>query len=159
MPNTYKKVYLHIVFAVRNRNAVLSKSWRPELFSYISGTIKKRGHYPLAVNGYDDHIHILLDYSLNELVPNLVREIKRASTAFIQDNNLTRFEFKWQTGYGIFSVGYKELSIVIQYVIDQEKHHSKKSFKNEYLLLLNKYEIEYKDEYVFEFLDDNLNQR
>jgi len=71
MANTYKKVYLHIVFAVKNRNALLHKSWRPNLFSYVSGIIKNKGHYPLAVNGYHNHIHILLDYNLNELVPDL----------------------------------------------------------------------------------------
>jgi REP element-mobilizing transposase RayT len=156
MANTYKKVYLHIVFAVKNREALLHKSWRTKLFSYVSGTIKNRNHYPLAVNGYNDHIHILLDYNLKEMIPDLVREIKKSSSKYIKENKLCSYHFEWQSGYGVFSVGWKELSVMIQYVMNQEKHHTKKSFKKEYLSLLNKYEIEYKDEHVFKFLDDDL---
>jgi len=152
MANTYKKVYLHIVFAVKNREALLDKSWRSELFSYMSGILKKRGHYPLAVNGHKDHVHLLFDYSLKELPAELVRELKKASNQFINEHYVSNNLFNWQSGYGIFSVGWKEKDQMIQYIVNQEQHHESRSFKDEYLALLNAYNIEYKDEYVFDFL-------
>ena len=154
MANTYKKVQLHIVFAVKNRQAILDNSWRAKVFAYISGIIRERGHYPLAVNGYHDHIHILIEYNLNELIPDLVREIKKSSSKYIKDEKFTRHHFEWQLGYGIFSVGWKEVSTVINYIRNQEIHHQKRSFKNEYQSLLEKYKIDYKDEYVFKFFDE-----
>lgn len=152
MANTYKKVYLHIVFAVKNREALLDKSWRSELFSYMSGILKKRGHYPLAVNGHKDHVHLLFDYSLKELPAELVRELKKASNQLINEHYVSNNLFNWQSGYGIFSVGWKEKDQMIQYIVNQEQHHESRSFKDEYLALLNAFNIEYKDEYVFDFL-------
>ncbi|MEE9439779.1 MAG: IS200/IS605 family transposase [Saprospiraceae bacterium] len=151
MANTYKKVYLHIIFAVKNRNAILHQSWRPKLFSYMSGVLTRRGHYSLAVNGHVDHVHLLLDYSLEELIPDLVREIKKASSRYIIQENLSPYKFEWQSGYGVFSVGWKEKKIVQEYVLNQEQHHNSHSFQNEYYSLLNEYNIDFKDEYVFEF--------
>ena len=153
MGNTYKKVYLHIVFAVKNKNALLDKAWRQDVFSYISGVINNKGHYSLAVNGYHDHIHILIDYSLQELIPDLVREIKKASSTYIKEQNLSPFHFEWQVGYGVFSVGWKEKLTVLNYIVNQEKHHATRSFKEEYLAILAAYEVEFKDEYLFDFLD------
>jgi REP element-mobilizing transposase RayT len=153
MANTYKKIYLHIVFAVKNRNALLGDEWRQRLFSYIHGIINKRGHFALAVNGHVDHLHILFDYSMEELIPDLVREIKKAATQFIKEEELCQYRFEWQAGYGVFSVGWKEKSKVIEYIQNQETHHEKqRPFREEYLSLLEKYEIEFKNEYVFDFL-------
>ena len=126
------------------------------MFSYISGTIKKRGHYPLAVNGYNDHLHILLDYHMNESIPDLVRELKKAGSKYIKENSLCPFDFQWQSGYGVFSVGWKELPIMIKYIIEQDTHHSKRSFREEYMSLLKSYEIDYKEEYVFDFIEKKL---
>ena len=154
MANTYKKVQLHIVFAVKNRQSTMDKLWRGKVFAYISGIIKEKGHYPIAVNGYHDHIHILIEYNLNKLIPELVREIKKSSSKYIKENKFTQHHFEWQSGYGIFSVGWREVATVIDYIRRQEEHHKKRSFKDEYLSLLNKYQIEYKDEYVFKFLQD-----
>jgi putative transposase len=153
MANTYRKLYLQIIFAVKNREALLEKPWRPELFKYIAGTINQRKHYSLAVNGTQDHIHIFLDYNGRELIEDLVREIKKASSDFIKDKELSSFKFEWQSGYGVFSHGYREKSIVIDYVKNQEEHHRKKSFREEYMAFLRSYEIDYKDEYLFDFLD------
>jgi len=152
MANSYKKVYLHIVFAVKNRNALLNKAWRSRLFAYISGIIKEKGHYPLAVNGHKDHVHIFLDYNLHELVSDLVREIKKSSTKYIKSNKLTQYKFEWQSGYGVFSVGFKDIDTTIKYIIDQEEHHRKTTFKAEYLKVLNEFKIEFKEEYLFDFI-------
>ncbi len=153
MANTYKKVYLHIVFAVKNRDALLHKDWRNDVFAYISGVLTQRGHYSLAVNGYNDHVHMLLDYSLAELIPDFVREVKKASSSYIKTKKLSPYKFEWQVGYGVFSVGWKEKLQVLEYILNQEQHHSMRSFRDEYLSLLDKYEIDFKNEYVFEFLE------
>ena len=156
MANTYKKVYLHIIFAVKGREALISKSWREIFFRYISGIIKNKGHFSLAVNGHHDHVHMLIDYNMNELVPDLVREIKKSSSKYVKENKLSPFHFEWQAGYGAFSVGWQELPVVSQYIKNQEEHHKSRSFKDEYLSLLNQFEIEYKNEYIFDFIPNDV---
>jgi putative transposase len=155
MANTYKKVYLHLVFAVKHRQALLHKDWRGRVFGYLFEAINKRGNYAYAVGGYHDHVHIFFDYKERELTEDIVREIKKSSNQFIKENNLSPFKFDWQNGYGLFSIGYKDKTRVINYILNQEEHHSKKnSFKSEYLKLLEDYEIEFKHEYVFEFWEN-----
>jgi putative transposase len=95
MANTYKKVYLHIVFAVKYRNALLHKSWRGNLFAYMAGVLNSRGHFLFAGNGYDDHVHLFFDYSCIELIADLVREVKKTSSSFIKENNLVSVKFEW----------------------------------------------------------------
>lgn len=153
MANTYRKIYLQIVFAVKNKQALLDKSWRHEVFKYIAGIINQRDHYSLAVNGTNDHIHIFFDYKPHELIEDLVREIKKASSTYIKNKNLSPFKFEWQSGYGVFSHGYREKSIIINYVMNQEEHHQKKSFRKEYMAFLSSYNIDFKEEYVFDFLE------
>ena len=154
MANSYKKVYLHIVFAVKNRDALLHNSWRNRLFQYTSKTLTNRGHYALAVNGHYDHVHILISYSCKELIQDLVREIKKSMTNFIKDNNLCPFKFECQNGYGVFSNGYRELDEIINYITNQEEHHAKRTFRDEYMALLGRYDIQFKEEFIFEFWDD-----
>ncbi|GJM32403.1 MAG: hypothetical protein DHS20C18_14040 [Saprospiraceae bacterium] len=146
-------MYLHVIFAVKNRQALLHKSWRADLFKYIAGIINKRGHYSLAVNGTNDHVHLFFDYKGHELVEDLVREIKKASNDYIKDKKLSPSKFSWQSGYGVFSHGYREKSRVMNYVMNQEEHHRKKSFREEYLAFLNSYQVEFNEGYVFEFFD------
>ncbi len=153
MANVYSKLYIQAIFAVNNRRALLHQDWRDEVFSYIAGILNERGNYALAVNGYHDHIHLFFDYGSKELLSDLVREIKKASNSFIKRNKFTNHSFSWQSGYGIFSHGYREKNTIIEYVKNQKQHHKKKPFKNEYLHFLNAYEIEFKDEYVFDFLE------
>lgn len=154
MANTYKRILLHIVFAVKRREALLQKEWRGRLFEYIAGIINERKHYSYAVNGHFDHIHIFFDYKGHELIEDLVREIKKSSNTFINNENLSPKKFEWQSGYGVFSHGYSDRDTVIKYVMNQENHHKKKTFREEYFDFLKKNEIEFKDEYVFEFFDD-----
>lgn len=154
MADTYRKVYLHIVFAVKNRKTLLDKVWRNELFAYMASSLNNRGHFSLAVNGYNDHVHLFFDYNCKELISDLVREIKKSSNEFINANGFCSVKFEWQNGYGVFSNGYREKDVIIKYIINQEKHHSKRSFKDEYFSLLDSNEVEYKNEYVFEFFDE-----
>lgn len=151
MANTYSKIYLQIVFAVKHRQALLDAKWRHEVFSYMAAALNKRGNFSLAVNGYNDHVHLFFDYNMKELIPDLVREIKKSSNQMINENFMKNTKFEWQSGYGIFSHGRREKSIIINYITNQEQHHSKKKFKDEYLSLLKNFEIEFKDEYLFNF--------
>ena len=153
MANTYRKLNIQIVFAVKNRQALLHKSWRGELFKYIAGVINNRGHFSLAVNGVNDHLHIFFDYNGQELIGDLVREIKKSSNNYINDKNLCSSKFQWQSGYGVFSHGYREKDIIINYVKNQELHHKKRTFRKEYIAFLKSYDIEFKEEYMFAFFD------
>ena len=152
MANCYKKLYVHLVFAVKHREALLNEKWRDQVFSYLSGILKMRGHYPLAVGGHIDHVHLLFDYSLMELIPDLVRELKKSSTTYIMSKKYISGQFNWQSGYGVFSVGWKEKDKMINYIMNQDEHHKTRTFREEYLALLKRFEVEYKNEYVFDFL-------
>lgn len=132
MANNYKRILLHIVFAVKNRDALLHKSWRDRVFKYVAGIVNERKHFSYAVNGYHDHIHIFLDYKGHELIEELVREIKKASNNFIKNEKLSQKKFEWQSGYGVFSHGFSDRDIVIKYIMNQENHHKKITFRDEY---------------------------
>lgn len=151
MANTYRKIYIQIVFAVENRQALLIEPWREEVFKYIAGVVKKRDHYSLAVNGSKDHIHFFLDYNPNDLIADLVREVKKSSNSFINKNKFSEYNFGWQSGYGVFSHGYREKATIIEYIKNQKEHHRKISFKEEYLKFLKSYDIDFKNEYIFKF--------
>ena len=154
MENSYLKVYLQIIIVVRHREALLHKSWRADLFKYTSATLTNRGHFALAVNGYNDHVHMFIHYSTKELISDLVREIKKSMSNFIRSNQYTKKKFAWQSGYAVFSHGWRERDIIINYIKNQESHHKKRNFKKEYLQLLEKYEIEFKKEYLFDFFQE-----
>lgn len=153
MANTYSKIYLQIVFAVKNRDALLRKPWRNDVFAYMAAALNKRGNYSLAVNGSFDHVHLFFDYKGKELIRDLVREIKKSSNTFIKDRKLTRFKFQWQSGYGVFSHSNREKGTIIQYIMKQEEHHQKVKFNEEYFKFLKDFEVEFKEEYVFDFLE------
>ncbi len=153
MADAYRRIYLHLVFAVANRRALLGLQWRNEVFKYIAGILNNKGHYSLAINGYNDHIHIFFDYNVNELVPDLVREIKKSSSNFIRKKRFTRYKFNWQNGYGIFSHSNAEKGRIINYIRNQEEHHRKITFKEEYLEFLRDFEIDYNSQYLLDFFD------
>ena len=154
MANTYSQSYFHLVFAVKNRNALIMKGWKGELEKYITGIIQNHGHKLIAIGSMPDHIHIFIGYNLNHLIPNLVEEIKTSSSAWIKEKQLSKFKFTWQKGYGAFTYSHSQIDVVAKYVINQEEHHRRKSFKEEYLEMLRKFEVEFKDEYIFHFFDD-----
>lgn len=154
MANTYTQFYAHMVFAVKNRNALVKRQWKNDLERYITGIVQNHKHKMLGIGCMPDHIHIFIGYNVNHLIPDLVEEIKTSSNEWIKHNNLSKFRFEWQKGYGAFSHSRSQLDTVVKYVLNQEKHHHKQSFKEEYLAILRKNEIEFKDEYLFEFFDD-----
>jgi putative transposase len=153
MPGTFSQIYIHIVFAIKGRENLIQTSWEEELYRYITGIIRNKDQKLLAINGMSDHIHILIGMKPSCCLSDLVREIKKSSTTFIQEKKFTRFQFKWQEGYGAFSYSHSHLDDVISYISNQKEHHKKKSFKDEYIEFLKKFEIDHKEEYLFEWIE------
>jgi REP element-mobilizing transposase RayT len=154
MANTYTQCYFHLVFAVKNRNALIRKEWKDELAMYITGIVQNHRHKMLSIGSMPDHIHILIGYNLNQLIPDLVEEIKTSSNSWIKGKRLSKFKFEWQKGYGAFTHSHSQIDTVVKYILSQEEHHRRKPFKEEYLELLEMNNIEFKEEYLFEFFSD-----
>lgn len=151
--STYSQIYIQIVFAVKNRQALISNEWDVELYKYITGIVQNKGQKMLAVNEVADHIHILIGMKPTCCLSDLVREIKKASNAFIKEKKLTPCKFEWQEGYGAFSYSHSALDNVIKYVNNQKEHHKKKSFREEYKDFLIRFKIEHEDQYLFDWLE------
>lgn len=154
MANTYTQCYFHLVFAVKNRDALIKKEWKDELEMYITGIVQNHKHKMLAIGTMPDHIHIFIGYNVNHLIPDLVEEIKTSSNAWIKTNRFSKFRFEWQKGYGAFTHARSQIDTVVKYVLTQEEHHKTRPFREEYLEILRKNDIEFKEEYVFEFFDE-----
>lgn len=154
--STFSQIYIQVVFAVKGRNSLISQSWEEELYKYITGIITNKGQKLIAINGMSDHIHILIGMKPSCCLSDLVREIKKASNIFINEKKFTNFKFEWQEGYGAFSYSHSVLDNVIKYIQNQKEHHKKKSFKEEYIDFLKKFEVEYKDEYLFNWIENDL---
>lgn len=154
MANTYTQFYVHLVFAVKNREALIRNQWINELEMYITGIVQNHKHKLLAISAMPDHIHIFIGYNVNHLIPDLVEEIKTSSNAWIKNNRLSKFRFEWQKGYGAFSLSHSQIDTVVKYIRNQENHHKKNSFRKEYLEILRKNDVQYNDDYLFDFFDD-----
>lgn len=149
MPNTYTQIYLHIVFAVKGRENIIVDSWEEKLFKYISGIINNNKQKLYVINGYKDHIHLLVSINPDCKISDLIRDVKSSSTNWINENNFVKGRFYWQTGFSAFSVSQSQLKKTILYIENQKIHHQKVSFKDEYISLLKAYEIEYDEKYIF----------
>jgi REP element-mobilizing transposase RayT len=154
MPGTYSQIYIQIVFAVKGRENLIGKNWKDELHKYISGIITKKGQKSIIVNGVSDHIHVFVGLKPSMAISDLVRDIKNNSSNFINDKKFLECKFSWQEGYGAFSYAHSQIEQVYNYILNQELHHHKKTFKDEYLDFLQKFEIEYDEKYVFEWINE-----
>lgn len=152
---TFSQIYIHIVFAVKYRDGLIDPSWEDQLFKYITGIVQNKGQKLIAINGMPDHVHILIGMRPSCCLSDLVREIKKSSNAFIKEQKLTRFNFKWQEGFGAFSHSHSTLDKVIHYIQNQKQHHQKKTFKEEYVSFLKKYKVNFKEEFLFEWVDNS----
>ncbi len=150
-PGAFTQLYVQLVFAVHNRENVLIHTIRPRIFEYISGIITGMNHKSLIVNGVTDHIHILIGLNPSISISDTVHDIKRNSSLFINNNRLLPGRFSWQEGYGAFSYSRTQIENVYRYIQNQETHHANKTFRDEYLALLEKYEIDYDPRFLFEF--------
>ena len=153
MPNKYSQIYIMVVFAVQNRKALILPSFEERLYKYITGIVQNQGQKLLAINGTTDHIHIFFGMKPTCRLSDLVRDIKSDSSVFIKENKLSRFKFNWQEGYGAFSYSYSQKQDVIEYVMNQKKHHKKRTFRQEYLDFLKKFNVDYNEKYLFDFFD------
>ncbi|MGA2407552.1 MAG: IS200/IS605 family transposase [Bacteroidales bacterium] len=154
MANTYTQCYFHLVFAVKSRDALIKKEWKDELEMYITGIVQNQRHKILAIGAMPDHMHILIGYNVNQLIPDLVEEIKTSSNSWIKGKRFSKFKFEWQKGYGVFTHSRSQIDALIKYILTQEEHHKKKPFKEEYLEILEKNNVEFNQEYLFEFFND-----
>lgn len=153
MAGTYSKVYIQLVFAVKGRQNLLLKGWRTELFKYISGIITNKGQKSIIVNGVEDHVHILIGLKPAMAIADLARDIKNNSSKFINDKRFIKGKFQWQEGYGVFSYSEEQIDRVYKYIENQEEHHRKASFKEEYKDFLTQFNIDHEDKYLFDWLD------
>ena len=151
MANTYSQLYVQIVFAVKGRENLIQFSWENELYKYITGIIKNKGQKLLAINGMPDHIHILIGFKPNCNISELVREIKKSSHSFINEKKYCKTRFYWQEGFGAFTYNHSMLDKIVSYINNQKLHHKTKTFKEEYLEILQKFEIEFDSRYMFDF--------
>lgn len=152
MAGTYSKLYIQIVFSVKGKENLLRKTWRDELFKYMAGIIANKGHKSIIVNGVGDHVHLFIGLKPAMAISDLVRDIKNNSSNFINKKRLVPGRFSWQEGFGAFSYAESQIENVYNYIQNQEQHHSKKSFKDEYLEFLEEFQIEYDEKYLFDWL-------
>jgi len=153
MPNTYTKIYLQIVFSVKGRQNLIQNKWREELYKYICGIVNGKGQKVYAIGGIADHIHILVSIKPNITISDLVRDIKANSSKWINENGFVKYKFQWQEGFGAFSYAKSQLDIVIAYINNQEQKHKKKTFRDEYMELLQKFDIAFDEKYLFEWIE------
>lgn len=153
MAGTFSQLYIQTVFAVKGRENLIDKKWRDELCKYISGIIKGKNQKSIIVNGVADHIHCFVGLKPSMSISDLMRDVKNNSSKFINEKGFVKGKFSWQEGYGAFSYSHSQIEQVYNYILNQELHHQKKTFKEEYLEFLTKYEIDYKTEYLFDWLE------
>ena len=149
MANTYTQIHLQFVFAVKYRNGLIHESFKEELYQYISGIIKANNHKLLAINGMPDHLHIFIGMRPSQSISDLLQDIKGSSSKWINEKKFLKVKFEWQEGYGAFSYSKSHVNNVISYIQNQENHHKKETFREEYLKFLKVFEIEYDERYIF----------
>lgn len=151
MAGTFSQIYIQVVFAVKGRTSLIHASWETELYKYITGIVQNKEQKMLAINGIPNHIHFLIGMRPSCCLSDLVSEVKKSSNEFIKLKEFTPHKFKWQEGYGSFSYGHWDLDNVICYIQNQKEHHQTKTFREEYEKLLRDFNIEFKNEYLFEW--------
>jgi REP element-mobilizing transposase RayT len=153
MANTYSQIYLHFVIVVKRRENLIPKEHKEEVHKYISGLVTNRGCKMLAIHCMPDHTHFFVGFKPVIPISNFVKEIKVESNEFINDKKWTKSKFAWQEGYGVFSYSQSHLTRVINYIRNQEAHHTRKKFEDEYRQLLKKFDVKFEEQYLFHFFD------
>lgn len=153
MSGTFSQIYIQYVFAVKGSENLLQKPWRDEVFKYMAGIKKGKNQKPIIVNGVEDHVHVFVGIKPSMAISDLVRDIKNNSSKFINEQNFIKGKFSWQEGYGAFSYAHSQIENVFQYIANQEEHHKKETFQEEYLDLLEKFDIEFNEKYLFDWMD------
>ena len=152
MPGTFSKVYIQVVFAVKGRDNLIGKQWKDDLHKYIAGIIKGKEQKPIIVNGMPDHIHAFIGLRPSMAISDLVRDIKNNSSNFINGKKWVNGKFSWQEGYGAFSYSHSQIETVYNYILNQEQHHRKKTFREEYIAFLKKFDVPYEERFLFDWM-------
>ena len=147
--NTFTQIHLQVVFAVQNRDALISASWKNRLYNYLVAIIQNNKHKVLAIGGTADHVHILFGMRASQSLSNLMKDVKGCSSKWINENKLSNGWFSWQEGYGAFSYAKSDLPAIIQYINNQEEHHKNQNMVDEYKKLLEENEVDYDEEKIF----------
>ncbi len=151
MPQSLAKILVHTVFSTKERCPFLrDTALRQELHHYLGGILKNLDCQPIIVGGVEDHVHLLASLSRTCAAAEMVKEVKRGSSLWVKERDATMQDFGWQNGYGIFSIGFSQIEDVRRYIAEQEQHHSKLTFQDEFRLLLKRYEIAYDERYVWD---------
>jgi REP element-mobilizing transposase RayT len=153
MPGTFSQIYIQYVFAVKGRECLLLPQWRDQVFKYIAGIIKEKQQKPIIINGVADHVHVFVGIRPSIAISELIRDIKNNSSKFINDHQFIRGKFSWQEGYGAFSYSHSQIDDVYQYIAKQEKHHQTETFREEYLHFLKKFDVQFEEQFLFDWLD------
>ncbi|MCX6252043.1 MAG: IS200/IS605 family transposase [Bacteroidetes bacterium] len=148
MANTYTQMYLQFVFAVQDRVSLIQSGWKDELCKYITGIVQNNKHKLIAINGMPNHLHVFVGYKPHQLIPDLLQDIKGSSSGWINSRNLVKGKFRWQEGYGAFSYSHSHIDNVAKYIMNQEHHHKKRTFAEEYIELLKKFNVVYNEKYI-----------
>ena len=150
MPNTYTQIHIQFIFTVKFRDCLISPLWETELYKYISGIIQNNGHKLVCINGMPDHLHILVGVRPDQSISPLMQDVKGNSSRWINERKFCVRRFEWQQGFGAFSYSKGDLKNVIDYINNQKVHHKKKSFQGEYLELLQEFQVDYDEKYIFQ---------
>lgn len=155
MANTYTQIHIQAVFAVQHRSCIIHNSWKDELYKYITGIVQNNNHKILAINGMPDHIHLFFGMRPTQSLSDLMQEVKASSSKWINEKGFTKHSFNWQEGFGGFSYSKSHVDNVINYIKNQEIHHKKISFIDEYQQILEKLEIPFDERYLFKPIEFN----
>ncbi len=148
MANTFTQIYLHLVFAVQNRISLIKHAWKDELYQYITGITQNNGHKLIAINGMPNHLHLAIGYKPHQLITDLLQDIKGNSSKWINDKKFVKGKFNWQAGYGAFSFSQSHIDRVVKYINNQEPHHKRQTFHEEYFQLLKNYDVTFDEKYI-----------
>ena len=153
MANTYTQIYLHCIFAVQDRISLIKPTWKDELYKYITGIVQNNGHKMIAINGMPDHVHIFIGYKPHQLISDLIQDVKGFSSKWINQKKFVKSKFHWQAGYGAFSYSDSQIDNVVKYIQNQETHHKKRNFREEYVAFLEKHGVKYDPRYIMRNVD------
>jgi putative transposase len=153
MPNTYTQLYIHCVFAVKYRASLIHNDWDEQLRKYISVTVQNQGHKLIAINNMPDHLHLFVGLNPDQSISDMIRNVKRESSEWINANNLTPSKFRWQEGYGAFSHSRSQINKVVKYIVNQQEHHAETSFLGEYKKMLISFDVDFDERYIFKELE------
>ena len=150
MANTYTQLYVHIIFAVQGRQSLIRSAYNDELQKYITGIVTGQDQKLIAINNMPDHVHMLIGQKPSYALSDLVRAIKAGSSSFINERRWMPGRFSWQEGFGAFSYAHSQLGTVIRYIQNQQEHHRRRSFTEEYRQLLDRFQISHDERYIFQ---------